>query len=174
MSPSVPSLLVPIGPIALGSVLLKLSSTGLARNSLGVRLLHALIRPLGELWELWDPHQSIPRLGIGYRRDLYICVCPLIITPGGITSGHMNLRILNIYMCVCVHNFAYTPYNAEFRQESDFEVKHRCYQRTFLRYFIHLPFMLLSTVGVVLGSEKGEIGGQPHARPWQSMKKRRP
>ena len=33
-----------------------------------------------------------------------------------------------------VHNFAYTLYNAEFRQESDFEVKHRCYQRAFSRY----------------------------------------
>ena len=33
-----------------------------------------------------------------------------------------------------VHNFAYTLYNAEFCQESDFEVKHRCYQRAFSRY----------------------------------------
>ena len=51
---------------------------------------------------------------------------------------------------------SHTPYNAEFRQESDFEVKHRCYQRTFLRFLVHLPLMLLSTVGAVPGSEKYE------------------
>ena len=63
-----------------------------------------------------------------------------------------------------IHNFAYTLYNAEFRQESDFEVKHRCYQRTFLRYLIHLPLMLLSTVGAVPGSEKYENEGPARAR----------
>ena len=57
-------------------------------------------------------------------------IYPLIITPGGITSGNMNLRILRIYN-IYVHNFAYTLYNSEFRQESDFEVKHRCYQQAF-------------------------------------------
>ena len=43
-----------------------------------------------------------------------------------------------------VHNFAYTLYNAEFRQESDFEVKHRCYQRAFSRY-VYITYFLSYT-----------------------------
>ena len=43
-----------------------------------------------------------------------------------------------------VHNFAYTLYNAEFRQESDFEVKHRCYQRAFSTY-LYITYFLSNT-----------------------------
>ena len=47
-----------------------------------------------------------------------------------------------------VHNFAYTLYNAEFRQESDFEVKHRCYQRAFSRY-VYITYFLSYTGNLV-------------------------
>ena len=58
-----------------------------------------------------------------YTRFSFL-VCPLVITPGVITSGHYEATVtMNTYIYICTY-FAYTLYNAEFRQESDFEVKH--------------------------------------------------
>ena len=49
------------------------------------------IRPLDELWALWEPHQSILRPILGLGRDGYVFAvyhpCPLFITPGVLISG---------------------------------------------------------------------------------------
>ena len=50
----------------------------------------------------------------------------------------------NTYICMYVHNFAYTLYNAEFRQDFEFEVEHRCYQRTFWRN-VYITYFLSYT-----------------------------
>ena len=39
------------------------------------------IRPLRELWELWDLHQSIPRVEIGFISKVIYIMCPPYITP---------------------------------------------------------------------------------------------
>ena len=75
-------------------------------SAISTHHLFALFRPLDELWGLWDPYQSIPRVWIGYICDSHICMYPLIIPPWGVTSGHYRgvssghyWNVNNIYIC---------------------------------------------------------------------------
>ena len=56
------------------------------------------IRPLDELWALWEPHQSILRPILGLGRDGYVFAvyhpCPLFITPGVLISGHIAIGVI--------------------------------------------------------------------------------
>ena len=56
------------------------------------------IRPLDELWALWERHQSILRPILGLGRDGYVFavydLCPLFITPGVLISGHIGLGVI--------------------------------------------------------------------------------
>ena len=71
-----------------------------------ITLVHFCLEPHHYLWGLWDPHQSIPRVWTGYICDSHIYMCPLIIPPWGITSGHYRgvssghyWNVNNIYIC---------------------------------------------------------------------------
>ena len=70
------------------------ASTGVGQN---VREFEQ-IRPLDELWALWEPHQSILRPILGLGRDGYVfavyLTCPLFITHGVLISGYISLGVI--------------------------------------------------------------------------------